>query len=122
MAMDYGDGAAPDPSGKMATFAEKAATATQGQVRSVFGLSDSAAWRKVALTPMIGVNDTSDEIFRVADATTLRTFARSKGLAWLPMWWVAGDRQCRGGAKPTADATCSSVVQSAWAFSKAFVG
>jgi hypothetical protein len=122
MAMDYGDGAAPNPSGKMATFAEQAATATQSQVKSAFGLSDSAAWAKVAVTPMIGVNDTSDEIFTVSDASTLAAFASSKGLAWTSMWSAGRDKECSGGAKSFADATCSSIVQSAWAFSKAFNG
>jgi hypothetical protein len=56
MAMDYGDGAAPDPSGQMGTFAIDAATATDAQVASAMGISDAAAWSRVAVTPMIGVN------------------------------------------------------------------
>ncbi|MGQ4383166.1 glycoside hydrolase family 18 protein [Streptomyces sp. SAS_270] len=116
MAMDYG----PAYSGDMGTYAEQAATATQAQVKSVFGLSDSAAWKAVALTPMIGVNDVSAEIFKVDDATQLVSFAKSKGLGWLSMWSAARDKQCAGGAKPSADATCSSIVQDANAFTKAF--
>ncbi|GAA4997238.1 glycoside hydrolase family 18 protein [Streptomyces siamensis] len=116
MAMDYG----PAYSGDMGTYAEQAATATQAQVKSVLGLSDSAAWKAVAVTPMIGVNDVSSEIFKVDDASQLVTFARSKGLGWLSMWSATRDKQCPGGAKNSADATCSSVVQDANAFSKAF--
>ncbi len=52
----------------MGTYAIDAATATDAQVASAFGISDDAAWAKVAVTPMIGVNDTSDEVFTVADA------------------------------------------------------
>ncbi|MEU6067180.1 cellulose binding domain-containing protein [Streptomyces sp. NPDC047082] len=116
MAMDYG----PAYSGDMGTYAEQAATATQAQVKSVLGLSDSAAWKTVAVTPMIGVNDVSSEVFKVDDATQLVNFAKSKGIGWLSMWSATRDKQCDGGTKPTADATCSSITQDKSAFSKAF--
>ncbi|MEU1183007.1 cellulose binding domain-containing protein [Streptomyces sp. NPDC005820] len=116
MAMDYG----PAYSGDMGTYAEQAATATHAQVKSVFGLGDSAAWKAVAVTPMIGVNDVASEVFKVEDATQLVAFAKSKGLAWLSMWSATRDRQCPGGAKGSADATCSSILQGDAAFSKAF--
>ncbi|MFF0094463.1 cellulose binding domain-containing protein [Streptomyces canus] len=116
MAMDYG----PAYSGDMGTYAEQAATATQAQVKGVLGLSDSAAWNAVAVTPMIGVNDVASEIFKVEDASQLVTFAKAKGLGGLSMWSATRDKQCPGGAKPSADATCSSIVQDAFAFSKAF--
>ncbi|WP_030185610.1 cellulose binding domain-containing protein [Streptomyces sp. NRRL S-813] len=116
MAMDYG----ASYSGDMGTYAEQAATATQAQIKSVLGLSDSAAWKAVAVTPMIGVNDVSSEVFKVDDATQLVNFAKSKGLGWLSMWSATRDKQCSGGAKPTADATCSSITQEPFAFSKAF--
>jgi hypothetical protein len=116
MAMDYG----PAYSGDMGTYAEQAATATQAQVKGVLGLSDSAAWNAVAVTPMIGVNDVASEIFKVDDASQLVTFAKAKGLGGLSMWSATRDKQCSGGAKPSADATCSSIVQDAFAFSKAF--
>ncbi|WP_406100472.1 cellulose binding domain-containing protein [Streptomyces canus] len=116
MAMDYG----PSYSGDMGTYAEQAATATQAQVKGVLGLSDSAAWKAVGVTPMIGVNDVASEIFKVDDASQLVTFAKAKGLGGLSMWSATRDKQCPGGAKPSADATCSSIVQDAFAFSKAF--
>jgi hypothetical protein len=116
MAMDYG----PSYSGDMGTYAEQAATATQAQVKSVLGLSDSAAWKAVGVTPMIGVNDVASEVFKVEDATQLVAFAKAKGLGGLSMWSATRDKQCSGGVKATADATCSSIVQDAFAFSKAF--
>ncbi|MER6343199.1 glycoside hydrolase family 18 protein [Streptomyces sp. NPDC001595] len=116
MAMDYG----PAYSGDMGTYAEQAATATQAQIRGVLGLSDSAAWKTVAVTPMIGVNDVTTEIFKVDDATQLVNFAKAKGLGWLSMWSGTRDKQCDGGAKNYADATCSSIVQDKHAFTKAF--
>ncbi|MFR0352775.1 glycoside hydrolase family 18 protein [Streptomyces sediminimaris] len=116
MAMDYG----ASYSGDMGTYAEQAATATQAQVKSVLGLSDADAWKTVAVTPMLGVNDVSSEVFKVGDATQLVNFAKSKGLGWLSMWSATRDKQCAGGTKPTADATCSSILQGRFAFSKAF--
>ncbi|MFF7646081.1 cellulose binding domain-containing protein [Streptomyces canus] len=116
MAMDYG----ASYSGDMGTYAEQAATATQAQVKGVLGLSDSAAWKAVGVTPMIGVNDVASEIFKVDDAAQLVAFAKAKGLGLLSMWSATRDKQCSGGAKPSADASCSSVVQDPFAFSKAF--
>ncbi|WP_440557751.1 glycoside hydrolase family 18 protein [Streptomyces sp. SCPE 10] len=116
MAMDYGS----SYSGDMGDYAEQAATATQAQVKSVLGLSDAAAWKTVAVTPMIGVNDVSSEVFKVDDATQLASFAKSKGLGGLSMWSAARDQQCPGGPKPSADPTCSSISQDKYAFAKAF--
>ncbi|MGW6916028.1 glycoside hydrolase family 18 protein [Kitasatospora sp. NPDC054939] len=119
MAMDYGAGAAPNPQGRMGAYAIAAATATQGQLKSVLGLDDAAAWRKVAVTPMIGVNDVATEVFTVADAKQLADFARTKHLAWLAMWSGTRDKPCEGGAKGHADATCSSIVQQPLEFTRA---
>ncbi|WP_371497290.1 cellulose binding domain-containing protein [Kitasatospora sp. NBC_00374] len=119
MAMDFGDGVAPNPQGRMGKYAIDAATATQAQVKSVLGVSDSAAWGKVAVTPMIGVNDVATEVFTVADATQLADFAKTKHLAWLSMWSGTRDKACPGGAKGFADATCSSIAQQPLDFTRA---
>ncbi|MFE6865385.1 cellulose binding domain-containing protein [Kitasatospora sp. NPDC057692] len=119
MAMDFGDGVAPNPQGQMGKYAIAAATATQAQVKSVLGLDDAAAWRKVAVTPMIGVNDVASEVFTVADAKQLADFAKSKHLAWLAMWSGTRDKACEGGAKAYADASCSSIVQQPLDFTRA---
>ncbi|MGW4052225.1 cellulose binding domain-containing protein [Streptomyces sp. NPDC004779] len=116
MAMDYG----PAYSADMGTYAVQAATATQAQLKGVLGLSDAAAWKAVAVTPMIGVNDVVSEVFTVADATQLVDFAQSKGIGWLSMWSSTRDKQCAAGAVNHADATCSSILQQPLAFTKAF--
>ncbi|MFE7388684.1 cellulose binding domain-containing protein [Streptomyces sp. NPDC057582] len=116
MAMDYG----ASYSGDMGSYAIQAATATQAQIKGVLGLTDTAAWKAVAVTPMIGVNDVSTEIFKVEDAAQLVQFAQQKGLGRLAMWSGTRDKECAGGAKPYADASCSSIVQEPLAFTKAF--
>jgi hypothetical protein len=80
----------------------RAATATQAQLKGVLGLSDSAAWKTVAVTPMVGLDDGQPaEPDVVGDPGP-------------------GTQQCAGGAKKSADATCGSIVQAPFAFSKAF--
>jgi hypothetical protein len=118
MAMDYGSAFPAD----MGQNAIDAATATEATVKSVWGLSDTDAWHKIAVTPMIGVNDVNTETFTTADATQLVTFAQSKHLAWLSFWSAARDTQCPGGAQGFASPTCSSITQQPNAFAKIFAG
>ncbi|GAU68063.1 hypothetical protein SSP35_06_01480 [Streptomyces sp. NBRC 110611] len=116
MAMDYG----ASYTGDMGTYATQAATATHGQIAKALGLSDADAWKAVAVTPMIGVNDVQNEVFTVDDATELVKFAEDKHLAWLSMWSSTRDRPCPGGAGNSAQPTCSSLDQEPLAFTKAF--
>lgn len=116
MAMDYG----ASYSGDMGTYATQAATATQGQIKKALGLSDAAAWKTVAVTPMIGVNDVQNEVFKLEDATQLVKFAKDKHLGWLSMWSSTRDKACEGGTSPSAQPTCSSIEQGPLAFTKAF--
>ncbi|MDI3423040.1 chitinase [Streptomyces sp. B-S-A12] len=106
MAMDYG----PAYSGDMGEYAIQAATATQGQIKSALGLSDAEAWQAVAVTPMIGVNDVTTEIFKQDDAEQLVEFAREKKLGWLSMWSATRDKACEGGSTEVSP-TCSSIDQ-----------
>lgn len=118
MAMDYGSSFPAD----MGQNAIDAATAVQATVKSIWGLSDADAWTRIAVTPMIGVNDVSSETFTTASATKLLTFARQKHLAWLSFWSAARDTQCPGGAQTWASPTCSSITQQPNAFAKIFAG
>jgi hypothetical protein len=118
MAMDYGSSFPGD----MATLAEEAAKTTAAQVQSVWTtLSSAQALAKIAVTPMIGVNDAgTSETFSLADASTLATWAKANGLAWTSFWSATRDSECSGGAESYAEDDCSSIVQSAGAFGKAF--
>ncbi|MFJ7209399.1 cellulose binding domain-containing protein [Streptomyces sp. NPDC098789] len=116
MAMDYG----PAYGGDMGQYAIQAATATQAQVKGVLGLSDAAAWKAVAVTPMIGVNDVASEVFTLSDAVQLVDFAKAKGIGRLAMWSATRDQQCPAGEVNHAEPTCSSIAQQPLAFTKAF--
>jgi hypothetical protein len=129
MAMDYGQWAAPDGN-QMGAYAQQAAQATHDQLASIYTtLTDAQLWAMVGVTPMIGVNDTCwstyCELFTVADASNLVSFARQHHLGRLAMWSITRDRPCRdaGGNVVThtyADPSCSSIVQGDYAFSQAF--
>ncbi|MFB7929298.1 chitinase [Streptomyces sp. NPDC056039] len=119
MTMNYGSSF----DGDMGGYALAAAKASHTQLKKVFGTSDAAAWRGMALTSMIGVNDVDGETFTLADATEVRSFAEDKGIGWVSMWSAARDRGCADGAKTDKAATdCSGVKQSSGAFAEAFSG
>ena len=82
MAMDYGDTAAPNPQGQMGTYAIDSAQSVHTQLGTPLrhGTSPSSQlWEMVGVTPMIGVNDASDEVFEPADASQLVAFAEQVG-------------------------------------------
>ncbi|MCT9139412.1 chitinase [Streptomyces violarus] len=119
MTMNYGSSF----DGDMGGYALAAAKAAHTQLKKVFGTSDAAAWRGMALTSMIGVNDVDGETFTLADAAEVRSFAEGKGIGWVSMWSAARDRQCADGAKTDQPATdCSGVKQSSGAFAEEFAG
>ena len=117
MAMDYGDSAAPNPSGKMGTYAVQAATSTRAQIASVWpNLTTAQTWAMVGLTPMLGQNDTASEVFTVADAQQVLTFARQNHLGELGFWDVTRD----GNACTGALSQCTNIPQTPYQFSKLF--
>ncbi|MER5212456.1 hydrolase [Streptomyces sp. NPDC002838] len=118
MTMNYG--ASYD--GDMGGYAVTAAKAAHAQLKKVFGLSDANAWRGMALTSMIGVNDVDGETFTLSDAAQVRAFAEKQEIAWVSMWSAVRDQQCEKGTAEKAQTDCSGVEQSSGAFAKAFAG
>ncbi|MEU5041329.1 chitinase [Streptomyces griseorubiginosus] len=116
MTMNY----AESYDGDMGQYAITSAKAAQAQLKSVFGTSDSTAWRALALTSMIGTNDVAGETFTLSDAAQVREFAESKGVGWVSMWATFRDQQC--GEGDDALTNCSGVSQSAGAFGEALAG
>ena len=83
MTMDFGDGQ------NALNDAETASTATASQLASLYGISTSAAYNLEGLTPIAGQND-DNENFTIANASTLESFAASKGVGELSFWEVDG--------------------------------
>ncbi|WP_336221093.1 glycosyl hydrolase family 18 protein [Citrobacter amalonaticus] len=79
MAMDYYD---PLVSANMGKAATDAATSICRQLEN---LSIPGGYSKVAITPMIGMNDDLS-MFRLQDSTALATFASQHSLSFLAIW------------------------------------
>jgi chitodextrinase len=107
MAMDYGS--ANDNGGNMLLSAQQAAQATRAQTGDMIGV-----------TPMIGVNDTSTEVFTLSNASAFVAWARGQTyINRLAFWSMSRDNGgCPG--QTFASPTCSGVAQSTWQFSSIF--
>ena len=81
--MDFGDGQ------NALADAESAAQASAGQLSGLYGISTSAAYNMMGLTPIAGQND-DNEYFSTANAQTLESFAASNGVGELSFWEVDG--------------------------------
>ncbi|MDT0614215.1 chitinase [Streptomyces lancefieldiae] len=119
MTMNYGESYDAD----MGDYALASAKAAHAQLTQVFGTSDADAWRGMALTSMLGVNDVAGETFTLADAAEVRAFAQEKGIAWVSIWATFRDRPCADDASADDALTdCSGVEQESGAFAEAFAG
>ena len=117
MAMDYGGANTrwgSQPSTRRTPLPDRSASCTPGT---------TAAQRlpRVGVTPMIGENDVQNEVFTLADATKLRTWATANKLGLVSWWSVTRDTPCpNNGAY--ASPTCSGTSNPTWAYAKALAG
>jgi chitinase len=114
MTMDYG--------GTM-DMGQAAITAAQGlhtQLGQIWTTKTSAQlWAMEGNTPMIGVNDSSNEVFSTANAQSLESFAKTNGIQELSFWSLGRDKACATNGGSAQD-SCSGTSQSAWQFSSTF--
>ena len=97
MTMDYGQALAQGQSMYDAT--ERALIETHRQLGILYDqagthLNSASLWEKIGVTPMIGQNDTADEIFTLDDALKLNKFAIENGIIHISMWSANRDIQC----------------------------
>jgi hypothetical protein len=116
--MDYGRSYDPYIMGQHAV---DAMTATVDQLQELYGDQKSGADVRamVGVTPMIGLNDVSPEVFTFGDAYTLLYAAQSNGIGFLSFWSAMRDQPCT--RRQVVSPTCSGVVQSPWDFTKIFL-
>ena len=110
MAMDYGSAY----SGDMGQYAIQAAQATEAQ------LVNNGILASVGICPMIGQNDSNGEVFSLADASELVTWAQPTGYVTELSFWAA-DRDngtCPGKAR--ASNNCSGLTQNPFEFTNIF--
>ncbi|MFF7636487.1 chitinase [Kitasatospora sp. NPDC008050] len=104
MTMDYG------PDLNMGRTATAAADGLYEQMAKVWPeKSPAELWGMQGNTPMIGVNDATNEVFSTEDARILVNYANDKGIQLLAFWSVGRDQACStDGALAT---TCSGTPQ-----------
>src|SRR5579859_6205962 len=116
MAMDYGSSFPTD----MGQNAINAGNNVFTQLKSLYpSKSDSQIFAMIGITPMIGMNDLSSEIFTEQNAQQLLAYAQQHHIGELAMWSETRDKPC---ATPTTSAspTCSNITQQAGDFTKIF--
>jgi len=116
MPFDFGP-AMPIASGAYGPIVETAANDTLTQLSKP---PFSALGAKLGITTMIGVNDSANEVFGLADAQTVTAYATpNANIARLSFWSVGRDNGgCPGAAQ--AQGTCSGITQNTWDFSHIF--
>jgi hypothetical protein len=100
----------------MARHAEAASRRLYATLHALFPeKSPDAIWSTVGVTEMIGIDDFGPpEIFTLADARTVRTWAHDRGIAELSFWALERDN---GGCPGTAGSdSCSGIGQTTWQF------
>jgi hypothetical protein len=119
MAMDYGNGFDQPGNPGMGGYAIDAATATHGQLMTVYpSLTSQQAWHMLGVTPLIGINDDPSEIFGLADARQLTAFAQQNNVGELSMWELPRDVTGTLGAVDAVDG--SGIAQTPFEFSGIF--
>jgi chitinase len=81
MTMDFGNGH------NVLASAESAAKAAASQLATLYGISTTAAYGRMGLTPIAGRND-DNEFFRQSGARRLERFAAAHGIQELAFWEV----------------------------------
>jgi hypothetical protein len=115
MAMDFGDIEAPNPGGRMGTYAIDTAKSLYNQLTPLYpSLTSAQVWNMIGVTPMIGQNDNSSEVFYQADMRQLLTFAQQQHLGELAFWDVTRD----GNACTGSLSKCTDITQTPYEFSK----
>ncbi|MBU1948704.1 MAG: chitinase, partial [Candidatus Eisenbacteria bacterium] len=122
MTMNYGDVPAPNPNGQMGEYAIESATSLFYQLQGLyndagFPRPDEELWHMIGVTPMIGLNDVTTEVFYPEDAEELLAFAQAQHIGMLSFWSLNRDGPCSGGEIPYVSPNCSSILQEPFEFS-----
>jgi len=116
MTFDYYIGTTQD----MLADSESAATATFGQLQSIYPNEPALAlWHSIGITEMPGIDDYGTaETFTTADAPALLAWAATHNLGLISIWALQRDN---GGCPGTKGAgSCSGVTQPTWYYSHVF--
>ncbi|AGE56178.1 putative bifunctional chitinase/lysozyme [Paramecium bursaria Chlorella virus NE-JV-1] len=115
MSMDFGDSAAPDPEGRMASYVIMSCENLRTQILSA-GIPNP----KIGAIPMIGVNDVQSEILRIVDARKVyEFFKRTPWMSYVGFWSMNRDKP---GKDTGANPFDSGIDQHPYDFTNTFRG
>ena len=117
MTMDYGSAIASNCTLGSNGKCDMAQSAIQAAIdlHTYYG----TPYSQIELTPMIGGNDATDEIFTIANIATMSSWAKSNGIAGVHFWSLDRDKDCALGY---ASATCNSYgTAGTWGFTNGFL-
>ncbi len=127
MTMNFGESLAEGDS--MATGSIAALTSTHRQLGILYEqagtrLGAKSLWRKLGATPMLGQNDQRDEVFTLADAAALNTFALANEVGRMSVWSLNRDQTCSVNYPDPGRVSdsCSGVDQGAERFAAILAG
>ena len=94
------------PTVKWGEYAVQAAQNLFSGLRTLYDAAgqpkpDNEIWGMIGITPMIGLNDVTTEIFYQQDAEDVLTFALQQDIRMLSFWSANRDQECPGGQVPT---------------------
>ena len=124
MVMNFGPLA---PGQTMLVAAKSAAEATHQTLDALYEnagkpLDAAVLWNRIGLTPMIGENDVKGQVFTLADAEGLNSFAVERGIGRMSMWSLNRDIACNPATRrepgSSASSSCSGVAQQPGMFAK----
>lgn len=112
-----------DGKGLMGDYAIQAADALFAQIKSAhashgIALTDAEAWRKVGVTPMLGVNDVQTEVFDPSEAAELFRHSLSRDLGMISFWSITRDRPPPAGMAGQVAPTHHGLGNPAFTFSR----
>jgi hypothetical protein len=102
MPFDFSNG------GDMVAMTKSSVTGLKNRLKTVFGLSDDAAFRKSGLSSMNGHTDNAGEVVSLANFRSIVSWANSVHLARVSFW--ALNRDCNN---------CAGISQGQWDFTRA---
>ncbi|MET1087457.1 MAG: chitinase [Arthrobacter sp.] len=124
MIMNFGPLA---PGQTMLAAGISAAEATHRKLTALFEkvgqpLDAAALWNRIGITPMIGTNDVKGQVFTLADAKGLNSFALARGVGRISMWSLNRDTGCNSSSREQRENgvanNCSGVPQEPGMFAK----
>ena len=130
MTMDFGPYSAPNAQA-MGTYTIDSAKSVYSFLKTIYGgkKSNVQLWSMIGLTPMIGVNDTAPEVFKISAAKQVVRFAANMKLGAIRFWSLNRDTPCShtwaspicsGGIKNTESGVVSPVENKAYEYAQLF--